>query len=52
MGTLHGWLKANVYQPGSKFTAAELVERVTGGPLDVAPYVQYLKQKFGELYDL
>ena len=51
-GTLHGWLKDNLYQHGSKFTAAELVERVTGGPLDVQPYVQYLRQKFGELYAL
>ncbi|MEP7358928.1 MAG: carboxypeptidase M32, partial [Anaerolineales bacterium] len=51
-GSLHGWLQHNVYQPGSKFTAAELVQRVTGGPLDVQPYVHYLQNKFGELYAL
>ena len=25
--TLHGWLKENIYQHGSKYTAAELLER-------------------------
>ncbi len=49
-GTLHGWLKENIYQHGSKFTASELVERVTGGPLSIAPYLRYLREKYGGLY--
>jgi carboxypeptidase Taq len=51
-GTLHGWLKENVYQHGSKFTAAELVERVCGGPMSIDPYIRYLCEKYGELYAL
>ena len=51
-GTLHGWLKQQIYQHGSKFTAAELIERVTGGPLTIKPYISYLNTKFGELYGL
>jgi len=51
-GTLHGWLKEQIYQHGSKFTAAEMVERVTGGPLTIEPYIRYLNTKFGELYGL
>lgn len=51
-GTLHGWLVENIYRHGRKFTAAELVERVTGASLTIAPYVAYLHEKFGELYDL
>ena len=51
-GTLHGWLKENIYQHGSKFTANELIERVSGGPLTIEPYIRYLRTKFGELYDL
>ncbi len=50
--TLHTWLKDNIYSHGSKFTANELIERITGGPLTIDPYIAYLKQKFGELYDL
>jgi len=48
--TLHGWLKANIYQHGSKYTAAELMERVTGQPLSIEPYIRYLRAKYGELY--
>lgn len=51
-GTLHGWLKENIYQHGSKYTANELVERVTGGPLTITPYITYLRSKYGELYRL
>jgi carboxypeptidase Taq len=51
-GTLHGWLKDNLYQHGSKFTAAELMERATGGPLNIKPYMRYLRTKFGGLYRL
>ena len=50
--TLHGWLVENVYQHGRKFTAPELVERVTGAPVSIEPYIQYLKTKFGQLYPL
>lgn len=50
--TLHNWLQTNIYQHGSKYTAAELTKRVTGGPLRIEPYIQYLRTKYGELYDL
>jgi carboxypeptidase Taq len=50
--TLHGWLRENIYRHGRKFTAAELVERVTGAPLTIDPYVEYLQSKFKTLYDL
>ncbi|MGD9047484.1 MAG: carboxypeptidase M32, partial [Anaerolineae bacterium] len=50
--TLHGWLVENIYQHGSKFTANELVQRVTGGPMRIEPYIGYLRNKYGELYEL
>jgi len=51
-GTLHGWLKENIYRHGRTFTAPELVQRATGGPLSFAPYIRYLRGKFAELYSL
>jgi len=51
-GTLHGWLREQIYRHGSKYTAPELIERVTGGPLRIEPYVRYLRDKYGELYEL
>jgi carboxypeptidase Taq len=50
--TLHGWLTENIYRHGSKFTANEVVERATGQPLTIAPYIRYLRTKYGELYQL
>ena len=46
--TLRQWLTENIYQYGSKYTAPELIQRVTGGGLDVAPLIRYLKSKYGE----
>ena len=50
--TLRNWLIENVYQHGTKFTPNELIERVTGGPLSIEPYLAYLRSKYGELYKL
>ncbi|HEY3310866.1 MAG TPA: carboxypeptidase M32 [Anaerolineales bacterium] len=50
--SLHGWLRENLYQHGRKFTASEIVQRATGSPLSIVPYIQYLKTKYGELYRL
>jgi len=50
--TLHDWLRHNIYCHGNKFTTAELVQRVTGGPMTIEPYLHYLQTKFGELYAL
>jgi carboxypeptidase Taq len=49
-GGLHGWMRENVYAPGSKFTAPELVERATGGPMRIEPYLNYLRTKYQALY--
>jgi carboxypeptidase Taq len=50
--TLLAWLRENIYQYGSKYTASELVKRVTGGTLAIEPYMRYLRTKYGELYRL
>ena len=51
-GTLLGWLQENIYQHGRKFTADELIKRTTGGVLTIAPYMAYLRDKFGKMYNL
>ena len=51
-GTLRAYLQENIYRHGRKFTASELVERVTGSPLTIEPYIRYLRTKYGELYAL
>ena len=51
-GTLLAWLRDNIHRFGSKHDPQDLIESATGRPLDTAPYLHYLKTKFGELYDL
>jgi carboxypeptidase Taq len=49
---LHDWLKSNIYRHGRKFTAAEIIEQVTGQTLSTQPLMDYVRQKYGELYQL
>ncbi|THF83964.1 carboxypeptidase M32 [Deinococcus sp. KSM4-11] len=49
---LHGWLREHVYAPGGTFKPAELVQRVTGEPMNVGPYLTYLRGKYMALYGL
>jgi carboxypeptidase Taq len=51
-GTLHGWLRENIYRHGAKFTPAELVRRATGSDLSIEPYMAYLEGKYRPLYRL
>jgi carboxypeptidase Taq len=51
-GTLHTWLREHLYQYGRKFQPDEAVVRATGGPMSIAPYLAYLRAKYGELYRL
>ncbi len=51
-GVLLGWLREHVYRHGAKFTAAELVERATGRPMTIEPYLAYLEGKYRPLYGL
>jgi carboxypeptidase Taq len=51
-GTLHAWLREHVYRHGRKYKPDELIERATGGPMSMAPYLAYLRTKYGELYRL
>jgi carboxypeptidase Taq len=49
---LREWLRENVHRYGSKYSSRELLQRVVGGPIQVAPFVDYLKRKLGAVYEL
>jgi carboxypeptidase Taq len=46
------WLREQIHRHGSKFEPQELVQRITGSKIDPAPYVRYLRTKYGEIYGL
>jgi carboxypeptidase Taq len=49
---LRDWLAERVYRHGGKLLPAEMVERVCGGSLDTGPLLAYLRERFGEIYEL
>jgi carboxypeptidase Taq len=51
-GTLHTWLRDNLYCHGSKFAPNDLVEGATGAAMNMSPYFDYLREKYGALYRL
>jgi carboxypeptidase Taq len=52
-GPLLAWFKEKVHRHGSKFTANELIERITGDKnIKAEPYLAYIKQKYAEIYEL
>ena len=50
---LREWLRQNLHRHGRKFTPKETLQKMTGSDtVDVGPYVNYLRTKFGEIYGL
>ncbi len=44
---LKEWLRDRLHRHGRKFTPAETLEKVVGGPIDAGPYLRYLREKHG-----
>jgi carboxypeptidase Taq len=49
---LLGWLREKLHRHGQRYTAGELVERITGKPLTHAAWIEQMRTKYGELYGL
>ncbi len=52
LAPLREWLGEHVHRYGAKFTTTELLERAGVGPMSVAPFVSYLKDKLSRVYQL
>jgi carboxypeptidase Taq len=49
---LREWLREHVHRHGAKFSVGELLDRVAGEPISVAPFVSYLKGKLSDVYGI
>ncbi|TWT88790.1 Thermostable carboxypeptidase 1 [Pseudobythopirellula maris] len=47
---LREWLREKIHSQGQRYSAAELVERVSGEPLSPEPLMRHLTAKFGGYY--
>jgi len=45
------WLRTALHQHGRAYEPQELIEQVCGSRLDPAPYLRYLQQKYGTMYE-
>ncbi len=50
--TVLEWLRGNIHDSGSEFTAFELCKKVTGRELDPGYFTRYLTDKYSRIYDL
>jgi len=49
---IHDWLERRVHRHGQRYRTDELVERATGEPLTAEYFIEYAREKYGELYGL
>ena len=49
---LLGWLREKVHLVGSRKPGKEIAEEAIGGPLTAAPFLNHLKTKYADLYDI
>ena len=49
---VHQWLRDNVYQYGKTFTGSDLCNKITGEPLQLRYFTQYLTDKYKMIYGL
>ncbi|MCK5772775.1 MAG: carboxypeptidase M32, partial [Thermoplasmata archaeon] len=52
LSTLLGWLRKNIHNHGKYYTADELVERITRGPLSENAFISYVKRKYTDIYGI
>ena len=48
--TILAWLKENIHKHARVYPARELCRRVTGEPLNPRYLLEYLEEKFGDIY--
>ncbi len=49
---LRRWLRQNIHQYGRKYRAKEITKRLTGESLNEKYHIEYLKDKYGSIYNI
>lgn len=52
LAALREWLREHVHRHGSRYSDPELLQRVVGGPVRVGPFIDHLRGKLGQVYEL
>jgi carboxypeptidase Taq len=46
------WLRENVHRYGAVYPPTELIQRITGSPLDTSHFMRYITEKYADVYRL
>ncbi|WP_373897170.1 carboxypeptidase M32 [Haloimpatiens sp. FM7315] len=49
---IHQWLKENIHKYGSVYKPADLIKKVTGEELTAKYFIEYLNEKYKDIYNL
>ncbi|MBC5792885.1 MAG: carboxypeptidase M32 [Nanohaloarchaea archaeon] len=49
---LRDWLKTHIHSKGRLLKTEELIEKVTNEPINSEPFLNYIRGKYGEIYNL
>jgi carboxypeptidase Taq len=52
LGPLREWLREHVHRHGSRYSDSDLLTRTVGEPVQVRPFIEYLRAKLGDVYRL
>lgn len=52
LDNIHNWLKNNIHKYGAVYKPAELIKKVTGEELSSNYFIEYLNEKYTEIYKL
>jgi carboxypeptidase Taq len=52
LAPLREWLREHVHRHGSRYSDDDLLMRAVGAPLQVMPFIKYLRAKLGDVYQL
>lgn len=50
LGFIKAWLHEHIYQHGRRYSTHELLKKATGHPFSANAYINYLKKKYGAIY--
>ena len=51
-GPVNDWNREHIWRHGGRYTPAELLERVLGAPFDPSYFIEYLRNKYTDIYNL
>ena len=50
--SLKEWLNKNIHSHGGKYTTPELIKKATGEDIKIDYFIQYINEKYSNIYEI